>query len=73
MCRCRLPTCPENLFQTHAQKIKKKKPKSGSRSGGVDAVFVCEDLEGAWFSAQRKPLREDQDHESLREIEAGES
>ena len=52
-------TCPENF-----------KKKTQIRN---DAVFVCEDLEGAWFSAQRKPLREDQDHESLREIEAGES
>ena len=26
----RLPTCPENLFQTHAQKILKKKPRSGT-------------------------------------------
>ena len=55
------------------RKFKKKKPRSESRSSGADAVFVCEDLEGAWFSTQRKPLREDQDHESLCEIEAGES
>ena len=29
------------------RKFKKKKLRSGSRSGGTDAVFVCEDLEGA--------------------------
>ena len=34
-------TCP-NLFQTHAQKIFKKKTQIRN-----DAVFVCEDLEGA--------------------------
>ena len=54
------------------RKFKKKNPDPDP--GLVEPMqFVCEDLEGAWFSAQRKPLREDQDHESLREIEAGES
>ena len=42
-------TCPENLFQTHAQIYSKHMPRKFKKKTQIrnDAVFVCEDLEGA--------------------------
>ena len=54
----RLSTCPENLFQTHAHKILKKKPRFGSRSGGADVVFVYEDLVNAAAVGEDKNQKE---------------